>query len=111
MMTVKSILESLVVRFNEKARRDEVLQKELEGVRKRVHIDLGQEQYSFVLEDKEIRSFCESSIENPDITVCSDPQTIEALVSGTMKPMKALALKKMRVRGSLEDILRLRRFF
>jgi len=28
-----------------------------------------------------------------------------------MKPMKALALKKLKVKGSLEDILRLRKLF
>ncbi|MDD1767417.1 MAG: SCP2 sterol-binding domain-containing protein [Methanomassiliicoccales archaeon] len=110
-MTVKHLFEDLVVRFNQKAENDAALQKELEGITRKVQIDLGSEQYRFILENKRITSFDEGRIENPDISLISDPLTIEELVSGRMKPMKAFALKKVRVKGSLDDLLRLRKFF
>jgi putative sterol carrier protein len=50
-------------------------------------------------------------VENPDITITSDPKTVEELITGKMKPMKAWALKKIRIKGSLEDVMRLRKFF
>jgi len=110
-MTVKCLLEDLVAKFNQKAEKDEALQRELEGITRKVQIDLGSEQYKFVLENKRIGSFAEGKIENPDISLISDPRTIEDLMSGKMKPMKAWALKKVKIKGSLDDILRLRKFF
>jgi putative sterol carrier protein len=50
-------------------------------------------------------------VENPDITITSDPKTVEDLINGKMKPMKAWALKKIKIKGSLEDVMRLRKFF
>jgi putative sterol carrier protein len=110
-MTVKCLLDDLVMKFNQKAERDEALQEELEGITRKVQIDLGSEQYKFILENKRIGSFAEGRIENPDISLISDSRTIEDLVSGKMKPMKAWALKKLKIKGSLDDILRLRKFF
>ncbi|MDD1768574.1 MAG: SCP2 sterol-binding domain-containing protein [Methanomassiliicoccales archaeon] len=110
-MTVRCLLENLVTRFNQKAEKDPALQRELEGITRRVQIDLGSEQYRFILDNKRIVSFAEGWIENPDICLTSDPLTMEELVSGRMKPMKAWALKKVRIQGSLDDILRLRKFF
>jgi putative sterol carrier protein len=110
-MTVKCLLDDLVMKFNQKAERDEALQEELEGITRKVQIDLGSEQYKFILENKRIGSFTEGRIENPDISLISDPRTIEDLVSGKMKPMKAWALKKLKIKGSLDDVLRLRKFF
>ncbi len=110
-MTAKQKIEALIVKFNDKVAEDEVLQKELEGLKKTVQVDLGEEQYNFTLQDKKIDCFCEGKLDNPDITITSDPETIEGLIDGNIRPMKAFALRKIRVNGSLEDILHLRKLF
>jgi putative sterol carrier protein len=43
--------------------------------------------------------------------VRSDPRTIDELFTGKMKPMKAWALRKVVIKGSLEDVMKLRKFF
>jgi len=41
----------------------------------------------------------------------TDPQTLEGLISGKIRPMKALALRKLKLKGDFEDLLRFRKFF
>ena len=98
-------------KFNAKVSCDDALRKELAGVKRRVQIDLGPEQFYFILEDSKVEGVCDGRIENPDITIISDEETIRKIHCRELKIMKAWALKKIRVRGSLEDIMRLRKFF
>ncbi|QLH75311.1 MAG: SCP2 sterol-binding domain-containing protein [Methanomassiliicoccales archaeon] len=111
MSSCKPIFEELVAQFDNKVAKDANLQKELECLTKKVNIDLGTEKYSFILDNKKVTNFSECLLPCADIVVISDPQTIKDLYSGKMKMMKAWALKKICVKGSLEDVLRLRKFF
>ncbi len=110
-MAVKKVLDDVVTQFNAKVDCDASLRKELTGIKKRVQVDLGPEQYYFVLENCKVENVCDGRIANPDITIISDEETVRQLHCREMKIMKAWALKKIRVKGSLEDILRLRKFF
>ena len=110
-MTVEPLFLDLINKFNGKVETDEKLQKELEGVEKKVYVDLGQERYCFTLKDKKIQDFHAGTIDNPDVTITSDPQTIQDLIDGKMKPMKAFALRKVKVNGDISDVLRLRKLF
>jgi putative sterol carrier protein len=49
-------------------------------------------------------------VDEPRLTVVSDTETLKALMSGEMGAMKAFALRKIKVNGSFEDIIRLRKF-
>lgn len=109
---MKDLLERAVTRFNEKAQTDAKLQKELEGVERTVLIDLKDgPKYSFVLKDKRIGDVAEAPIDGPDITIISDTSTLAALLNKEMGPMKAYATQKLKIKASLEDVLRLRKFF
>jgi putative sterol carrier protein len=110
-MAVKQVLDDVVTQFNAKVVCDDSLRKELAGIKKRVQIDLGPEQYYFILDDCKVEGICVGSVANPDITIISDDETFRKLHCKEMKIMKAWALKKIRVKGSLEDIMRLRKFF
>jgi len=110
-MSVKPVLDEVVKKFNEKVEKDAALRKELEGVNKKIQVDLGCEQYCFTLNACKVDKLNEGTIECPDVIIISDPDTVMKLRSGEIKPMKAWALKKLRVKGSIEDVLRLRKFF
>jgi putative sterol carrier protein len=110
-MTVKPIFEEIIVKFHAKVVKDAALQKELEGISKSVNIDLGTETYSFLLSDKKVTDFKEGLLPTADIIITSDPQTITDLYTGKMKVMKAWALKKVRIKGKIEDVLKFRKFF
>lgn len=111
MMTVEPLLQDLVRKFNEKVLTDESLQSELDGMNKKVLIDLESEKYNFHLHDKKIHDFQSGVLSDPDITLESDPETIQGLIEGKIKPMKAFALRKVRVKGELTDVLKLRKLF
>jgi putative sterol carrier protein len=110
-MTVEPLLKDLVDKFNVKVEQDEKLRTELDGMDKTVLIDLESETYNFHLHDQKITDFQSGTIDAPDITLQSDPETIQGLIEGKIKPMKAFALRKVRVKGELDDILKLRKLF
>ena len=110
-MTLEPLMQDLVKKFNEKVDTDEKLSTELDGMDKKVLIDLVSEQYNFHLHDQRISDFQVGTILNPDITLLSDPETFQAIIEGKMKPMKAFALRKVRVKGEIDDLLRLRKLF
>jgi putative sterol carrier protein len=110
-MPVKQLLEDTIARFHERVAKDEALQNELAGINKKVNVNLVTEKYHFVIDNKRVVDFGEGLLECPDIVIESDPQTVEDLFSGKMKIMKAWALRKIKVKGSMEDVMRLRKFF
>ncbi len=111
MMTVELQLQDLVNKFNEKVEKDDKLRSELKGVDRKVLIDLESEKYNFRLQNEKVSDLQTGEISDPDITILSDPVTIEGLISGKIKPMKALALRKLKLKGSIDDMLRLRNLF
>lgn len=109
---MEELLMGAVEKFNMKAEADEKLRRELEGVHRKVLIQIEDERnYHFVLEDTKIADFGVGNIETPDITISSDTETIVALFEREIGPMKALATKKLRLKGSLQDMLRIRKLF
>jgi putative sterol carrier protein len=109
---IEDIFNDIISKFNEKAKTDEKLRSELAGISKRVVIRLDDgRNFNFDLTDGRASELRKGSTDNPDIEIESDEKTIEALYKKDMRTMKALALKKVRIKGSIEDLLRLRKFF
>jgi len=110
-MSARPAIEKLVARFNDRAARDAELNKELQCINRRVQVDLGTEKYYFTLANCKVDTLHDGVMpDKPDITLISDPDTIQKVIDGEMRAMKAFALKKVRVKGSIEDLLRFRRF-
>jgi putative sterol carrier protein len=110
-MSSRKILQDTIDRFHKKVECDPKLRQELLGIKKCVNIELGCESYHFILKDANIDQLCDGMMDGPDILITSDPQTVEDLYTGKMKVMKAYALRKIRVKGSMEDVMRLRNLF
>ncbi|NLI73316.1 MAG: SCP2 sterol-binding domain-containing protein [Euryarchaeota archaeon] len=110
-MTIEPLLRNIVEEFNTRSDNDETLRSELEGMDKKVLIDLGNELYNFHLRDCKAQDFKEGRIEDSDLIISSDPETIKGIIEGKIKPMKAFALRKIRFKGDLSDVLRLRKLF
>ena len=110
-MAIKDSLLEMIDRFHRKLEGDEKMRAELSGIVRKVNLDLGNEKFSFVLDNGRVHSFSEELLDSPDILVMTDTQTLEGLISRRIKPMKALALRKLRLKGDFEDLLRFRKFF
>jgi len=109
---MRELLEEAVRKFNERAGSDAKLTKELEGVVRTVLVDLKDgSKYHFTLKDQRIGPVAEGPADQPDITILSDAVTLTALLKKEMGPMKAYATQKLKIKASLEDVIRLRKFF
>ena len=110
-MSVEPMIQELIDRFNAKVESDEKLREELKDLSKTVYVDLGEEKYNFTLKDEHIGDFSQGEIENADISITSDPETFVGIVDGKIKPMKAFALRKVKIKGDVSDIMSLRKLF
>lgn len=109
---MKELLEGLIEKFNRKALNDPKLRRELEGVERKVVIDCTDgPKFNFILKDCQIKDFSEGSLDAPDIRIISDTVTLKGLINKEMGPMKALATRKLQIKASLDDMLRLRKLF
>jgi putative sterol carrier protein len=109
---VRELLDQAIQKFNERAQSDAKLEAELEGIERKVLIDCKDgPKFHFVLKDKRLGPLADGPIDAPDVTILSDSATLSALLKKEMGPMKAYATQKLKVKASLEDVLRLRKFF
>jgi len=105
-------LEALVEKFNTRVATDAQLRRDLEGVEKTVVLDLKDgTKYHFTLKDARVGGILDGGADRADVTIVSDRQTVEGLLSGDIGPFKAYATGKLKVKGDIEDLLRFRKFF
>ncbi len=106
------LIQGKIDKFNKKAATDEKLAKELEGVVRKVQFDIGDDVvYKCILQNSRINDLQVGSFDDPDMRVVSDMDTLTLVLKGEMSPMKAWATKKIRIKASIDDMLRLRKFF
>lgn len=110
-MEVEELIERAMDAFNRKVKEDENMARELEGMERTVVIRLSDDgTYSFRVSDKEAKELREGDAEG-EIEIISDSQTIISLFNREIGPMKAIATKKLKIRASIQDMMRMRKFF
>jgi putative sterol carrier protein len=111
MSGLDGLIKKTVEKFRKRVEEDEELRNELQGVVKRVNIEVtGGEGYGFVLDNAEIKDLAKGGLDDPDITISATEEDLIALFKGELRPMKAWATKRLRLRGDLADLLRFRKF-
>lgn len=105
------MLQGLIERFNERARNDARLREEIAGMDRTIQIEAGEESYHFRLRDGQISDLSRGRAPNPDVRVTADRATLLGLLRREIPPMKALATGRLKIKASLEDMLRLRKLF
>jgi len=109
---MRELLEKAVAKFNAKVAVDPSLRKELAGMTRKILIETKEgARFHFILQDQKVDGVRDGPIEAPDITVIADQVTLTGLLKGEIGPMKAMATNKLKVKGSLDDLLRIRKFF
>lgn len=109
---MKDLLEGLIAKFNAKVDGDPALREELGDLKKVVLIDLKDgTKYHFTLQHQHVGGLEVGDVTNPDIAIVTDPDTLRALILREIGPFKAYALGKVKLKGSLEDLTRFRKFF
>ena len=110
-MTMEASIQTLIDKFHRKMEKDEEAKKEVMPIKKTINIDLGTEQYSMKLENAQITDFVPQMIDNADMTIFTSPESLQGLIDGTLRPMKAYVTKKITVKGKIQDLLFLKKFF
>jgi len=110
-MTMYDAIQGMIDKFHRKVGNDEKLREKLSGVVKTINIDLGTEFYFLKLDDAQITEYREGTEETVDIAFTSTPENLQALIDGTLRPMKGYLTRKFTVKGKLEDIMYLKSLF
>ena len=109
---MREVLEDLLRRFNAKVAADAGLRAELGDLTKTVLIELKDgTKYHFTVKDQKVAALLDGGVDHADITISTDAETLAALIRREMGPFKAYATGKIRLKGSLEDLARFRKFF
>jgi len=109
---VKELLEDAVAKFNEKASNDPKFAKELEGKNRTIQFILDDGRaWHFRLENAHVDGVHDGSLDGADISIMSDEETVRGIFDGSVSPMRAYALKRIRFKAQLQDLLTMRKFF
>jgi putative sterol carrier protein len=109
---MRELLEGLIHKFNAKVASDPALRAELGDLKKTVMIDLKDgTKYHFVLKDQRVEGLLDGGADPADVTIVTDSETLRALILREMGPFKAYATGRIKLKGSLEDLARFRKFF
>jgi putative sterol carrier protein len=108
---MEEILNEWLVKIKKNMEEDEKLKSEIKGFDGIFQLDITDgESYYVTIKEGEVGDLEKGKAEKPRLTVTSDTETLKAVMSQEMSPMKAFAMRKIRLNGSFEDIIRLRKF-
>lgn len=109
---IDDFLKDAISQFNEKRETDENLRSGLTGYNRTLQIALDDGKiFHFVITDGRAGELQNGPAENPEIVIETDEKTLMAIWNKEMGAMKAMALKKIRVKAKLEDMIRIRKLF
>lgn len=110
-MSAKEQIQELIDKFHRKMEKDPEVKKKVEHLQKIFNLDLGDEKYTMKLKDARIYEFTETLDPEADVTIITTPENFQALVEGTLRPMKAYVTKKITVKGKIDDLMFLKNLF
>jgi len=109
---MRDLLEGLIAKFNAKVDSDPTLSAEIGDMQKTVLIELSNgTKWHFTLKDRHVAGLLDGGVERPDIALVTDEGTLRGLLLREIGPFKAYATGKLKFKGSLDDLLRFRKFF
>ena len=107
-MTAEEDIQKMIGKFERRMAKDEEAREKVKEVNKTINVDLGEEKYSFRIENSAVHDFTDSALENADITLITTPENLHLLVEGELRPMRAYVTRKIVIKGKIEDILHLK---
>lgn len=109
---MRDLLEGVIAKFNAKVDSDPALSEEIGDMQKTVQIELKDgTKWHFTLKDRRVAALVDGGVDHADLTLLTDAETLRALLLRETGPFKAYATGKLRFTGSLDDLLRFRKFF
>ncbi|MFO8051300.1 MAG: SCP2 sterol-binding domain-containing protein [Thermoplasmatota archaeon] len=105
-------LQKIVDNVNSRIETDEKVRSVAEAKDRTIQLEFTDEK-NYVVEMKGGRALPprEGTVEDPTIKVRTDTKTMDKLIKKKLNPLMAYAMKKIKVDGSMDDIMILKDFF
>ena len=110
-MSMEPEIQRMIDKFRRRMAKDPDTRAKVEPITKTLNIDLGDEFYSMRIEHADIVDFKSELINEPDVTITTTGENLQALIDGTLRPMRAYVTKKIKVKGHIEDVMHLKSLF
>jgi putative sterol carrier protein len=108
---LEEVLNEWLSKAKKKMEEDEKVKEDLKDFDGVFQLDITDgESYHVAINKGVVGDLIKGTVDSPRLTVTSDTETMKALMTGEMGAMKAFALRKIKLNGSFEDIIRLRKF-
>ena len=110
-MTNEDIIQKMIDKFHRKMAKDEKARAEVEPIEKTMNVDLGEETFRLKVAHAQVVEFEKGAYDEADMLLKTKPEYLQQLVEGTLRPMRAYVTKKVVIKGKIEDLLYLKKFF
>jgi len=109
---LRGLITSAIDKFNCKAKNDDKLKAQLEGMDRRILIEFHDcTPCHMHLKDLQIQDFADGNIDPAEVKVITDQATMKGLLKKEVNAMKAYATGKIKFKASLTDLLTLKKLF
>ena len=110
-MTSEEIIQKMIDKFHRKMAKDEEARAEVEPIEKTMNVDLGDETFRLKVAHAQVVEFEKGMYDEADMLLKTKPEYLQQLVEGSLRPMRAYVTKKVVIKGKIEDIMYLKKFF
>ena len=110
-MTNEEIIQKMIDKFHRKMAKDEEARAEVEVIEKTMNVDLGEETFRLKVAHAQVVEFEKGMYDEADMLLKTKPEYLQQLVEGSLRPMRAYVTKKVVIKGKIEDIMYLKKFF
>ncbi len=109
---VKKMLEDMVLKYREKLEKDDKVSKKLKDFERNISINFKDDgNYHFKISEGSVGDIKEGALNDAEISITTDTDTIKALMAGEMRGMEAYARKLVKVDASFLDMLKIKEMF
>lgn len=106
---MKELLRDLIDRFNRRVEGDSRLRSELEGLERTIQVSTGRSSFYMSLKDCRIDGPEEGESQGAEVAIRADEDTLKGVLKGEIPVFKAMAMRKLKIKASMEDAVRLRK--
>jgi len=111
MAEISEIIENIRTVFNNRSAKDQIFRDSLLGFEKNIAFTLtDNDSYWFQITKGTVPSINKGIPLRSDIKLISNTESLLAILSGALDPMKAMMTGKLKISGSISDVLWLKKF-
>ena len=110
-LSSEEIIQKMIDKFHRRMAKDEKARAEVEPIEKTMNVDLGEETFRLKVAHAQVVEFEKGAYDEADMLLKTKPEYLQQLVDGSLRPMRAYVTKKVVIKGKIEDLLYLKKFF